>query len=119
MAGTKDLPALRAYRAWMIITMTSALPTLLLLLCITLQSTAFAPLSRSKINNTLLASSSPIGDLFSGITGVAPSSLDPPLDVLSGTSIDSDRDDVSLGRVYKVRQRFYDAIKCERPWNIR
>ena len=46
--------------------------------------------------------SSPIGDLFSGITGVAPSSLNPPIDVLEGTSIDPTRDDVDLGRVYKV-----------------
>jgi hypothetical protein len=34
---------------------------------------------------------------------VAPSSLQPPADVLRGTSIDPERDDVDLGRVYKVR----------------
>ena len=34
---------------------------------------------------------------------MAPSSLTPPLDVLRGTSVDPDRDDVDLGRVYKVR----------------
>ena len=74
-------------------------------ICMTLQSKAFAPSSfHSKTNRApLRASSSPIGDLFSGITGVAPSSLTPPLDVLRGTSIDPDRDDVDLGRVYKVR----------------
>ena len=51
---------------------------------------------------TTKLNSSPIGDLFSGIIGVAPSSLNPPIDVLEGTSIDPTRDDVDLGRVYKV-----------------
>ncbi|KAL7539838.1 hypothetical protein ACHAWF_006518, partial [Thalassiosira exigua] len=57
------------------------------------------------------ASSSPIGDLLSGITGVAPSSLDPPADVLAGTSIDPSRDDVDLGRVYKATKDGWSAIK--------
>jgi hypothetical protein len=78
---------------------------LLILLCITLQNNiirAFTPASRSRATHALRASS-PLGDLFSGITGVAPSSLQPPADVLRGTSIDPERDDVDLGRVYKVR----------------
>jgi len=56
------------------------------------------------------SSSSPLGDLFSGITGVAPSSLDPPADVLAGTSIDPARDDVDLGRVYKATKDGWSAI---------
>jgi hypothetical protein len=77
----------------------------LVLLCCTLKQTnAFAPPSHRKTSTVQTkASSSPIGDLFSGIIGVAPSSLQPPSDVLSGTSIDPARDDVDLGRVYKVR----------------
>ena len=54
-------------------------------------------LSTSKLH------ASPLGDLFSGITGVAPSSLNPPVDLLEGTSIDPTRDNVDLERVYKVR----------------
>ena len=57
------------------------------------------------VTNTIATTklnSSPMGDLFSGIIGVAPSSLNPPIDVLEGTSIDPTRDDVDLGRVYKV-----------------
>lgn len=80
------------------------LSIILLLTCIILQCNAFGPtLIQSKINRALLrASSSPIGDLLSGITGVAPSSLTPPLNVLRGTSLDPEREDVDLGRVYKV-----------------
>jgi hypothetical protein len=78
----------------------------LLLLCSTPQYTdAFLPPSPTKTNQ-LRAVSSSLGDLFSGITGVAPSSLEPPRDVLSGTSIDPMREDVDLGRVYKVRVQF-------------
>ena len=83
----------------------AALSALLVLLCITLQCSAFAPAPRSKAR--ALHASSPIGDLISGITSVAPSSLSPPVDVLSGTSIDPERDDVDLGRVYKVTCFFY------------
>ncbi|KAL7539343.1 hypothetical protein ACHAXR_009227 [Thalassiosira sp. AJA248-18] len=63
----------------------------------------------------LYASASPLGDLFSGITGVAPSSLSPPDDVLAGTFIDPARDDVDLGRVYKATKDGWSAInfhKC-------
>lgn len=54
-----------------------------------------------------LHASSPVGDLFSGVLGVAPSSLSPPTDILAGTSIDPARDDVELGRVYKVSHKLY------------
>lgn len=63
----------------------------------------------------LHASSSPLGDLFSGITGVAPSSMDPPENLLAGTSIDPARDNVDLGRVYKASKDGWSAIdfhKC-------
>lgn len=52
-----------------------------------------------------------VGDLFSGITGVAPSSLEPPAGILAGTSIDPARDDVDLGRVYKATKDGWSAIK--------
>ncbi|KAL9187725.1 hypothetical protein ACHAXT_006103 [Thalassiosira profunda] len=63
----------------------------------------------------IAASSSPLGDLLSGITGVAPSSLSPPSDVLAGTFIDPSRDDVDLGRVYKATKDGWGALdfhKC-------
>jgi len=41
-------------------------------------------------------------DFLSGITGIAPSSLKPPSELLEGTSIDPKRDDVKLERVYKA-----------------
>jgi len=59
---------------------------------------------------TKLQASSQLGDLFSGIIGVAPSSLEPPSDVLLGTSIDPSRDDVDLGRVYKASKDGWSAI---------
>jgi hypothetical protein len=95
--------------------MTKALSLLLsIALCITLQCNAFAPSLRSKTNNAhaVLHASSPTGNLISGITGVAPSSLSPPLDVLSGTSIDPTRDDVDLDRVYKVCKYSVDSFRC-------
>ena len=57
--------------------------------------------------HTKLHASSPISNLFSGVLGVAPSSLTPPTDILAGTSIDPARDDVELGRVYKVSHELY------------
>eukprot|EP01082_Thalassiosira_pseudonana_P002611 g3399.t1 g3399 contig12:1998948-1999886(+) len=59
---------------------------------------------------TKLQASSQLGDLFSGIIGFAPSSLEPPSDVLLGTSIDPSRDDVDLGRVYKASKDGWSAI---------
>lgn len=67
---------------------------------------AFSQPISSVHTTTKLYGSSP-GDLFSGITGVAPSSLTPPTDILAGTSIDPARDDVELGRVYKVSHKPY------------
>ena len=61
----------------------------------------------SSVHITKLYASSPVGDLFSGVLGVAPSSLSPPTDILAGTSIDPARDDVELGRVYKVSHKLY------------
>ena len=85
--------------------MTKTFLQLLFVLCNTLLTCgAFTSPSKIKTSRVVhAASSSPIGDLISVITGVAPSSLQPPLDILRGTSIDPDRDDVDLGRVYKVR----------------
>ena len=60
------------------------------------------PTTDGSAYTTNLYASSPLGDLFCGITGVAPSSLNPPSDVLAGTFIDPARGDVDLGRVYKV-----------------
>lgn len=82
--------------------MAKATLSILLVLSTALQCAAFAPATSPKATRSALRVSSPIGDLISGITGVAPSSLQPPVDVLSGTSIDPERDDVDLGRVYKV-----------------
>ena len=65
------------------------------------------PISSSVHITTKLHASSPVGDLFSGVLGVAPSSLSPPTDILAGTSIDPARDDVELGRVYKVSHKLY------------
>jgi len=70
---------------------------------------------QSTSRTQLKSSSSPIGDLFSGITGVAPSSLEPPKDLLIGTSIDPTREDVELGRIYKATKDGWSAInfhKC-------
>jgi len=64
------------------------------------------PLSATKLNT----SSNPVGDLFSGILGVAPSSLNPPTDILAGTSIDPARDDVDLARVYKASTDGWSAV---------
>ncbi|KAL7485809.1 hypothetical protein ACHAW6_011404 [Cyclotella cf. meneghiniana] len=89
----------------------------LLLSCSTRQytSSAFLPPSPIKTNKLRAAASSSLGDLFSGITGLAPSSLEPPRGVLSGTSIDPTREDVDLGRVYKASVDGWSAIdfhKC-------
>lgn len=72
----------------------------------TLRPASSGPLSATKLD----ASSSPLGDLFFGVTGVAPSSLNPPVDVLAGTSIDPTRDDVDLGRVYKATKDGWSAV---------
>ena len=62
----------------------------------------------------LRASSSPLGDLFSGITGVVPSSLDPPSDLLENTSLDPGRGDVNIGRVYKATKDGWSAVDFHR-----
>ena len=57
----------------------------------------------TKLNNA-------IGDIFSGITGIPPSTLQPPTDILQGTSIDPARSDVELGRIYKATKDGWSAI---------
>ena len=52
---------------------------------------------------------SPFGDIFSGITGQAPKSLQYPPDVLSGTNIDPDRSNVDVQRVYKASRDGWSA----------
>lgn len=54
--------------------------------------------------------SSPLGDIFSGITGQAPKSLQYPPDVLTGTNIDPDRPNVDVQRVYKASQDGWSAV---------
>ena len=67
----------------------------------------------SSVHTTTKLRASPVGDLFSGVTGLAPSSLGPPTDILAGTSIDPARDDVELGRVYKVsHKQLYQIRVC-------
>lgn len=61
---------------------------------------------------TLLPSklqASPLQDVFSGITGIV-GSLEPPSDVLIGTSIDPTRDDVKLEMCYKASKDGWSAI---------
>lgn len=55
------------------------------------------------------------GDFFSGITGIAPTNLEPPEGLLSGTSIDPELDRVDLQRVYKASKDGWSAVdfhKC-------
>lgn len=54
--------------------------------------------------------SSPLGDLFSGITGQAPASLEYPEDVLVGTNIDPSKSNVDLQCVYKASRDGWSAI---------
>jgi hypothetical protein len=52
-----------------------------------------------------------VGDFFSGITGQAPKSLDVPFDdLLSGTNIDPEKDNVDLQCVYKASRDGWSAI---------
>jgi hypothetical protein len=53
---------------------------------------------------------SPLQDIFFGVTGIAPSSIEPPTDVLIGTSIDPSRNDVRLERVYKATRDGWSAV---------
>lgn len=48
------------------------------------------------------ALSASVGDVLLGLVGAAPDRLDPPVDLLAGTSIDPVRPSVELGRVYKA-----------------
>eukprot|EP00984_Skeletonema_dohrnii_P034089 scaffold33100_cov61-Skeletonema_dohrnii-CCMP3373.AAC.1 len=59
--------------------------------------TLILPASASTQQTTSLQAS-PLQDVFSGITGFAPSSIEPPTDLLIGTSIDPTRGDVELER---------------------
>ena len=43
--------------------------------------------------------------------GQAPKKLEPPLDLLSGTNLDADRDTVSLIRCYKASEDGFSAVK--------
>ena len=70
-------------------------------------SSSLRPISSSVHTTSTKLHASPVGDLFSGVLGVAPSSLSLPTDILAGTSIDPARDDVELGRVYKVSHKLY------------
>lgn len=54
--------------------------------------------------------SSPLGDLFSGITGQAPATLEYPADVLVGTNIDPSKSNVDLQCVYKASVDGWSAI---------
>mmetsp|Transcript_29221 Transcript_29221/g.64434 ORF Transcript_29221/g.64434 Transcript_29221/m.64434 type:complete len:270 (-) Transcript_29221:40-849(-) len=55
--------------------------------------------------------SSPLGDIFSGITGRAPESLQYPSDgLLTGTNIDPDRPNVDIQRVYKASKDGWSAV---------
>ena len=104
------------------------LPTILPFVATHLSSsvtTAFSSSSARRRTLTLPASAStqqttslqasPLQDVFSGITGIAPSSIEPPTDLLIGTSIDPTRGDVELERVYKATKDGWSAIdfhKC-------
>lgn len=70
--------------------------------------------TRARAAFPLAASSSPLGDLFSGLTGSAPASLEPPVDLLSGTSIDPSSPGVDLGRVYKASEDGWSAVDFHR-----
>ena len=58
-----------------------------------------------------------VGDFFSGITGQAPASLDPPLSLLENTNIDPSRPNVDLKCVYKASKDGFSAVdfheKCD------
>ena len=53
---------------------------------------------------------SSFGDVFSGITGRAPASLEFPLSVLDGTNIDPAKSNVDLQCVYKASEDGWSAI---------
>lgn len=55
-----------------------------------------------------------VGDFFSGISGIAPSSLEPPLGVLDGTSIDVNKANVDLKCVYKASVDGWSATDFHR-----
>lgn len=64
--------------------------------------------SKNLPSSTSLHSS--LGDLFSGITGSAPSKLDPPIELLSGTTIDPSKQGVDLACVYKGTKDGWSAV---------
>lgn len=51
-----------------------------------------------------------IGNFFSGITGQAPSSLNPPMNILENTSIDPQKPNVDLQCVYKASRDGWSAL---------
>lgn len=53
---------------------------------------------------------SSVGDLFSGLTGSAPDKLEPPVGLLSGTSIDPSLPNVDLSCVYKASVDGWSAV---------
>lgn len=56
-----------------------------------------------------------VGDFFSGVTGNPPSSLDPPAGILlKGTSIDPEKANVDLQRVYKASEDGWSAVDFHR-----
>lgn len=72
--------------------------------------TSRIPSSPTSPPRTTQLHSSPLGDLFSGITGQAPTSLDYPEDVLVGTNIDPSKSNVDLQCVYKASRDGWSAI---------
>mmetsp|Transcript_21226 Transcript_21226/g.35026 ORF Transcript_21226/g.35026 Transcript_21226/m.35026 type:complete len:252 (+) Transcript_21226:132-887(+) len=71
---------------------------------------SFGSNPRQKFLHVTSLQASPLQDVFSGITGIAPSSIEPPTDLLIGTSIDPTRNDVQLERVYKATKDGWSAI---------
>ena len=72
----------------------------------------FHPTQKNIATTTTTTSkiSSSIGDMFAGITGSAPAKLDPPIDLLSGTTIDPSLSNVDLQCVYKGSKDGWSAV---------
>lgn len=52
-----------------------------------------------------------VGNFFSGITGMAPAALNPPLEILKDTNIDPEKSNVDLICVYKASRDGWSAIQ--------
>jgi len=61
-------------------------------------------------NPSIQLKSSPLGDFFSGVTGSAPSVLEPPEELLLGTTIDPSKSNVDLACVYKASKDGWSAV---------